>query len=108
MVFFWEAIYPRARLLWTIRHKDQYWIGATKWQFIGTNDEVCDEKLAWTILYEDLSGKRFEWMMQNKYCVVENKWVKYKCLGISALESSYPDLVKFQLQKYRNHPANLE
>ena len=82
-------------------HKNQYWFGATKWQFIGTNDKVCDEKSAWTILCEDLSGKHFEWMMQNKYCVVENKWVKYKCLGISALESSYPDYPQVHMSGIR-------
>ena len=62
--------------------------GATKWQFIGTNDKVCDQRSAWKILCEDLSGKYFDTMMQNKYCIVDTE-TKYKCLGISVWESSY-------------------
>ena len=30
----------------------------TKWQFVGTNDKTCDEKAAWAILCEDLSGEK--------------------------------------------------
>ena len=61
------------------------------WQFIGSNDEVCDENSAWTILCEDLSGKRFESGTQSKYCTVkEGMTTKYKCLGISVLASPYP------------------
>jgi len=67
-----------------------FWCGATKWQFIGTNDEVCDENSAWTILCEDLSGRPFERPRQSKYCEVE-KSVQgaFRCLGISVLDSSY-------------------
>ena len=67
-----------------------YWCGATKWQFIGTNDEICDEYSAWTILCEDLSGKHFERSRQSKYCEVgiEIKGA-FKCLGISVLDSSF-------------------
>ena len=36
----------------------------TKWQFVGTNDETCDEKAAWAILCEDLSGgKLLNWFL---------------------------------------------
>ena len=67
-----------------------YWCGATKWQFIGTNDEVCDENSAWTILCEDLSGKPFERPRQSKYCeVASSVHGAFKCLGISVLDSSY-------------------
>jgi len=67
-----------------------YWCGATKWQFIGTNDEICDEYSAWTILCEDLSGKHFERPRQSKYCEVERNVIgAFKCLGISVLDSSY-------------------
>lgn len=67
-----------------------YWCGATKWQFIGTNDEICDENSAWTILCEDLSGRHFERPRQSKYCEVGRE-VKgaFRCLGISVLDSSY-------------------
>jgi len=67
-----------------------YWCGATKWQFIGTNDEICDENSAWTVLCEDLSGRHFERPRQSKYCEVGTE-IKgaFKCLGISVLDSSY-------------------
>ena len=66
-----------------------YWCGATKWQFIGTNDATCGENSAWTVLCEDLSGRHFERMRQSKYCTVEKRMKKFKCLGISVLDSSY-------------------
>ena len=68
-----------------------FWRGATKWQFIGSNDEDCDEKSAWTILCEDLSGSYFERRTQSKYCTVDVGKPKYKCLGISVLDSSDPN-----------------
>ena len=67
-----------------------FWCGATKWQFIGTNDEVCDQNSAWTILCEDLSGRPFERSRQSKYCEVERSVQgAFKCLGISVLDSSH-------------------
>ena len=70
------------------KYAHEGYFGATKWQFIGTNDKICDRRSAWTILCEDLSGKYFETMMQNKYCIADTD-TKYKCLGISVLESSF-------------------
>lgn len=71
--------------------KNGYWCGATKWQFIGSNDEDCDQYSAWTILCEDLSGKHFERKTQSKYCTVDpSVKIKFKCLGISVLDASYP------------------
>jgi len=67
-----------------------YWCGATKWQFIGTNDEKCDRYSKWTILCQDLSGKHFERHGQSKYCTVnEGQKKAYRCLGISVLDSSF-------------------
>ena len=67
-----------------------FWCGATKWQFIGTNDDSCDENSAWTVLCEDLSGRHFERQTQSKYCTVNKSGRKsFKCLGISVLDSSY-------------------
>jgi len=64
--------------------------GATKWQFIGTNDEKCDRYSKWTILCEDLSGEPFKRPSQSKYCTVDdNRRKAFRCLGISVLEGSY-------------------
>ena len=67
-----------------------HWCGATKWQFIGTNDEKCGRYSKWTILCQDLSGKPFERMGQSKYCTVaDDKRKAFRCLGISVLDTSY-------------------
>ena len=68
-----------------------HWCSARKWQFIATNDEVCDENSAWTILCEDLSGKHFESEWQTKYCVADPSInEEFRCVGISVLDASYP------------------
>jgi len=67
-----------------------FWCGATEWQFIGTNDDNCDQNSAWTVLCEDRSGKPFQSAGQTKYCRVnDNIKKKFKCLGISVLNSSF-------------------
>jgi len=71
-------------------NNDGYWCGATKWQFIGSNDQTCAENSKWTILCEDLSGKHFERSSSSKYCTVSTGLrKKFRCLGISVLDSSY-------------------
>ena len=64
--------------------------GATKWQFIGTNDETCNRYSKWTVLCEDPSGQPFVRQSQSKYCTVnDSKRKAFRCLGISVLESSF-------------------
>eukprot|EP00092_Neocalanus_flemingeri_P020164 GFUD01021831.1.p1 GENE.GFUD01021831.1~~GFUD01021831.1.p1 ORF type:complete len:257 (-),score=54.92 GFUD01021831.1:136-906(-) len=64
--------------------------GATKYQFVGTNDDVCDQFSAWTVLCEDLSGIPFENKVSSKYCLVQDHIREpFKCLGVSVLDSSY-------------------
>ena len=68
-----------------------YWCGATKWQFIASNDPQCNEMSVWTVLCEDLSGKPFERSVQSKYCVSDPTVDEtYRCVGISVLDASYP------------------
>ena len=75
-----------------------YWCGATKWQFIGSNDEKCGRYSKWTVLCEDLSGKHFERMGQSKYCTVDDAQTKaFRCLGISVLDTSYPGVSEVSL-----------
>merc|ERR1712059_74560 len=63
--------------------------GASKYQFVGTNDNVCDQYSAWTVLCEDLSGKDFEFAAsESKFCSVASR-EPFKCLGISVLDSGY-------------------
>ena len=63
--------------------------GATKYQFIGSNDAGCDRFSKWTILCEDLSGKLFQ-LNEVKYCQVKRGSRKrFRCLGISVLASSW-------------------
>jgi len=69
--------------------------GATKYQFIGTNDEVCNRYSKWTVLCEDMSGALFERKTQSKYCTID-PWVyrePFRCLGVSVLDSAYPGYV---------------
>ena len=65
--------------------------GATVWQFIATNDPVCSENSAWTVLCEDLSGEPFKKHTQIKHCVANPSLVrKYRCVGISVLNALWP------------------
>ena len=55
-------------------------------------NKVCDENSAWRILCEDLSGRPFARMAQSKYCVVDEEVKqKFRCVGISVLDASYPE-----------------
>jgi len=63
-------------------------LAPTKWQFVGTNDATCDEKAAWAILCEDLSGAGYKSQGDIKFCsasVQINR--KYRCLGIRILQN---------------------
>ena len=60
----------------------------TKFQFIGTNDAICDDLSAWTILCEDLSDEAFETMYETRYCAVDaaaSGQRKFRCLGLRIL-----------------------
>jgi len=60
----------------------------TKWQFVGTNDLTCDEKAAWAILCEDLSGAGYKSQGDIKFCSVSERINrKYRCLGVRILQN---------------------
>jgi len=60
----------------------------TKWQFVGTNDLTCDEKAAWAILCEDLSGAGYKSEGDIKFCSVSERINrKYRCLGVRILQN---------------------
>jgi hypothetical protein len=62
----------------------------TKYQFVGTNDETCNEFSTWTILSEDLSGKPFADKFETRFCPVKNPVVNdgFRCLGLRILGTS--------------------
>jgi len=63
--------------------------GATKYQFIGSNDPVCNRYSKWTVLCEDMSGDYFRRISKSKYCtVMSERREKFRCLGVSVLDSS--------------------
>ena len=63
--------------------------GATKYQFIGSNDPHCSRYSIWTTLCQDLSGAIFK-RGQSKYCIVDRKFrEKFSCLGIRVLEGGF-------------------
>ena len=64
--------------------------GATKYQFIASNDGNCNQYSAWKVLCEDLSGRNFSPVNEVKYCEVKRSDLqKYSCVGISVLGSSW-------------------
>ena len=61
--------------------------GPTKWQFIGSNDDICNEKSSWTTLCEDLSGEKLKRKTEIKLCHVTGTTAAFQCLGISVLDA---------------------
>merc|ERR1711962_1208499 len=78
-------------------------IGATKYQFVGSNDWPCSRYSRWTVLCEDLSGKLFERRTQSKYCTVDlhGRREAFRCLGINVLGSGYDKYVTVELTGIR-------
>ncbi len=50
------------------------------WQFIGSNDDPCDEDSDWSVLCQDLSVD----IQEKEDCMVGNQMSKFRCLGIRA------------------------
>ena len=72
-------------LEWAIRNM------ATKYQFLGSNDETCNPQSSWTLLCEDLSGKKIKSFDESRGCEVVNarSWGvqnKYRCISLKILE----------------------
>jgi len=76
--------------------------GATKYQFIGSNDPVCNRYSKWTVLCEDMSGDLFQRSTQSKYCTVTSqRREKFRCLGVSVLDSAYTGYVTVSMAGLR-------
>jgi len=64
----------------------------TAYQFIGSNDKVCDADATWTILCEDMSDRAWRNYWEVRYCKVKlENTEKFRCLGIRALKNRRTD-----------------
>ena len=64
----------------------------TMWQFVGSNDEICNGASNWTILCQDLSGSGYPHKAWTKYCEVDDKITReFRCLGITVLNTGQKD-----------------
>jgi len=78
-----EPVVP-AEVSFTTSEPSQF--GPTKWQFIGARASPCDRYSAWSILCEDLSGRKFTMSSQIKSCQFDGK-SHFTCLGIRVLDA---------------------
>ena len=72
---------PRPAGYWGLR---QY---PSKFQFVGSNDEICTHHSNWSVICEDLSGVRVASIHDTKGCRVEMPppLQTFRCLGLKAL-----------------------
>jgi len=64
----------------------------SSYQFVGSNDSVCDLYATWTILCEDLSDREWRSINEIKYCKVKSEIrEKFRCLGLRVLNNRYGD-----------------
>jgi len=64
----------------------------TSYQFVGSNDAVCNDDSVWTILCEDLSDRTWRNDWEVKYCKVKPEITeKFRCLGIRILANRHKD-----------------
>ena len=64
----------------------------SSYQFVGSNDAVCNDAATWTVLCEDLIDRpwRNEWEV--KYCKVKPEMKeKFRCLGLRVLANRRSD-----------------
>ena len=61
--------------------------GRGKFQFVGSNDEICTHHSNWSVICEDLSGVRVASIHDTKGCRVEMPppLQTFRCLGLKAL-----------------------
>ena len=65
--------------------------GPTSYQFVASNDNVCNDGATWTVLCEDLSNTAWSGYQDTKYCRVKPEMKgKYRCLGLRVLKNQDP------------------
>jgi len=66
--------------------------GPTSYQFVASNDNVCNDGATWTVLCEDLSNTAWSGYQDTKYCRVKHEMKgKYRCLGLRVLKNQDPN-----------------
>ena len=64
----------------------------SSYQFVGSNDKVCNDDATWTVLCEDLDDKPWRNHWEVRYCKVKPEITeKFRCLGIKALKNHRND-----------------
>lgn len=64
----------------------------TSYQFVGSNDAICNDDATWTILCEDLSDRQWRNDWEVRYCKVKPEVSeKNRCLGIRVLANRRGD-----------------
>jgi len=64
----------------------------SSYQFVGSNDAVCNDAATWTVLCEDTSDRKWRSVWEVRYCKVKPEMTeKFRCLGIRALANHRPD-----------------
>ena len=60
----------------------------TAYQFVGSNDDTCNDDATWTVLCEDRSDQPWRNYWEVRYCTVKPEMrEKFRCLGIRALKN---------------------
>ena len=57
----------------------------TKFQFVGSNDQICDDFSAWTVLCEDFADEAFASMRETRFCAADPARIadtQFRCLGL--------------------------
>ena len=58
----------------------------TSYQFVGSNDAVCNDAAIWTVLCEDLTDRAWRNFWEVRYCKVKPEIrEKFRCLGLRVL-----------------------
>ena len=60
------------------------------WEFVGSNDDVCNTSGNWTVLCQDLSDTKPQKILDTKFCDVEGvdqDQREYRCLGINVIRA---------------------
>ena len=64
----------------------------SSYQFVGSNDAVCNDAATWTVVCEDLSDRAWRNEHEVRYCKVKPEMTeKFRCLGIRALANRRSD-----------------
>ena len=73
--------------------KDKYVQRApTCFQFVGSNDDVCNDSATWTVLCQDLSDQAWRNTAEVRYCQVKPEMrEKFRCLGLRVLKNRDAD-----------------